>query len=51
MQGAVNHGATIMEVNTIRDLVIQICELAGMRNLKESKPQNGWGWKNGIVKL
>jgi len=51
MQGAVNHGAKVEEVNAIRDIVTQICELGGMKNLKNQNPQDGWGWKNGVVKL
>jgi hypothetical protein len=51
MHGAVNHGAKVEEVNAVRGIVTQMCELAGMRDLNDSASQGGWGWKKGVAKL
>ncbi|KAH8587158.1 hypothetical protein B0O99DRAFT_642543 [Bisporella sp. PMI_857] len=44
MGGALNHGATIKEVNAVRGLVIFVCEQAGMTT-------NGGGWRGDVAKL
>ena len=50
LKGAINNGATIEEVRAVRDVVIQVCKAAGMKNLDE-KNLEGWGWRQEPAKL
>ena len=49
MKGCLNHGASVEEVNAVREVVIKICEAAGMRQL-EAAP-GGWGWRGPVANL
>lgn len=51
MKGAVNHGATLEEVNAVRSWVMIICELAGMTELKNQTEKGRWGWQTTVAKL
>ncbi|EGY23162.1 uncharacterized protein VDAG_04600 [Verticillium dahliae VdLs.17] len=48
LRGALNAGASKDEVTAVRDLVIRICEAAGMQKLDASAP-GGWGWRGEIA--
>ncbi|KAG7104224.1 hypothetical protein HYQ44_015536 [Verticillium longisporum] len=48
LRGALNAGASKEEVTAVRDLVIRICEAAGMQRLDASAP-GGWGWGGEIA--
>lgn len=50
LKGAVNNGATFEEVRAVRDIVIRVCEAAGMRVLGERR-LDGWGWHGEVAKL
>ncbi|KAI9776945.1 MAG: hypothetical protein M1839_009187 [Geoglossum umbratile] len=50
LKGALNNGATAGEVRAVRDVVIQICEAAGMRKLGAGAP-GGWGWRGDVANL
>lgn len=50
LQGTVNNGATAEQVRAVRDVVIKICEAAGMRHLEE-KTVEGWGWRQPVANL
>lgn len=41
LQGARNHGATTEEVKAVRQVVLMICEILGMKNMEKGK--TGWG--------
>ncbi|KAK2002011.1 carboxymuconolactone decarboxylase [Colletotrichum falcatum] len=47
LRGALNGGASIEEVRAVRDIVIEICKAAGMRQLGDDMPA-GWGWRGGV---
>ena len=46
LQGALNNGASVEEIRAVRDVVVRICEVAGMERLGEATV-NGWGWGGG----
>ncbi|KAL0264626.1 hypothetical protein SLS55_000576 [Diplodia seriata] len=48
LRGALNHGATSDEIKAVREIVISICEAAGMRTLG-SDAVGGWGWREQIA--
>lgn len=48
LRGALNHGATIGEIKAVREIVISICEAAGMRKLDDDAV-GGWGWREAIA--
>ncbi|KAG4411250.1 hypothetical protein IFR04_015611 [Cadophora malorum] len=50
LRGAQNGGATLEEVNAVRDIVIKICESAGMRRLEDTDV-SGWGWREDVATL
>ena len=50
LKGAINNGATLEEVRAVRDVVIQICEASGMKQLDEQS-LDSWGWRNVPAKL
>ncbi len=54
LKGALNNGASREEVRAVRQLVVRICEEAGMRRLRDSDPDpelGGWGWRDEIADL
>ena len=48
--GALNNGATEEEVKAVRELVIKICEAAGMKTLEEGT-LDSWGWREAVANL
>lgn len=50
LMGAVNNGATPEQVRAVRDIVIEICEAAGMKPLGD-KTLEGWGWRQDVATL
>lgn len=48
LRGALNGGATVDEVKAVRDVVIKICESAGMTRLEDTVV-GGWGWREEIA--
>ncbi|OJD35693.1 carboxymuconolactone decarboxylase [Diplodia corticola] len=48
LRGALNHGATADEIRAVREIVISICEAAGMRTLG-GDAVGGWGWREQIA--
>lgn len=44
LRGAGNHGAGVEEVRAVREVVVRICEGAGMR-------VGGWGWRGEVADL
>ncbi len=50
LKGAMNNGATLEEVRAVREVVIRVCEAAGMKALDE-RTLDGWGWRGEIAKL
>lgn len=48
LRGALNGGATVDEVRAVRDVVIKICESAGMTRLEDTVV-GGWGWREEIA--
>lgn len=50
LKGAINNGANLEEVRAVRDIVLKVCEAAGMKPLNEST-RNGWGWRTEVAKL
>lgn len=50
LKGAVNNGATLEEVRAVRDVVIKVCEAAGMKALDEHA-LDGWGWRREVARL
>jgi alkylhydroperoxidase/carboxymuconolactone decarboxylase family protein YurZ len=37
LKGAVNNGATVEEVRAVRDIIVRICEVSGMRSIGEDE--------------
>ena len=50
LRGAVNHGAGVEEVRAVREVVVRICEGAGMRRVGEGEV-GGWGWRGEVANL
>ncbi|PVH85102.1 hypothetical protein DL98DRAFT_512033 [Cadophora sp. DSE1049] len=50
LRGAQNGGATLEEVRAVRDIVMRICENAGMRRLEDTDI-SGWGWREEVATL
>lgn len=50
LKGALNNGATVEQVRAVREVVIKICEAAGMQRLPEDSIQ-GWGWRSEIANV
>ncbi|KAI9678829.1 MAG: hypothetical protein M1817_005889 [Caeruleum heppii] len=50
LKGALNNGATVEQVHAVREVVIRICEAAGMRRPGQ-RGQAGWGWRDEVAKL
>jgi len=50
IMGALNNGATEEEVRAVRDLVIRVCELSGMKRLEEGTLES-WGWKEDVANV
>lgn len=48
LRGALNNGATIDEIKAVREIVISICEAAGMKRL-DGDAVGGWGWREQIA--
>ncbi len=48
--GALNNGATEDQVKAVRELVIRICEAAGMKKLEDGSP-DAWGWREEVANL
>lgn len=48
--GALRNGARREEVEAVREIVIMICETAGMKRLEEDTI-GGRGWKEEVAKL
>jgi alkylhydroperoxidase/carboxymuconolactone decarboxylase family protein YurZ len=48
--GALNNGATEEEVETVRAVVIKVCEASGMRRLEEGG-LDGWGWRDEVAQV
>ncbi len=53
LKGALNNGASREQVRAVRQLVVRICEEAGMRRLRDHpEPEPGeWGWRDEIADL
>ena len=47
--GARNFGAEVEEVRAVRDVVIRVCEAAGMKRFDEN--DCGWGWREPVADL
>ena len=47
--GAQNFGADAEEVRAVREVVIRVCEAAGMKRLDEGVC--GWGWKEAVANV
>ena len=50
LRGALNGGATVEEVRAVREVVIGICEAAGMKTIGLDVPA-GWGWRGDIASI
>lgn len=50
LKGAINNGATFEQVRAVRDIVLMVCEAAGMKALDE-RALNGWGWRTEVANL
>jgi alkylhydroperoxidase/carboxymuconolactone decarboxylase family protein YurZ len=50
LRGALNCGATVEEVKAVREIVIRICEAAGMQTIGDVVPA-GWGWRGEVASL
>jgi hypothetical protein len=50
LKGAINNGAKLEEVRAVREIVIKLCEAAGMKAL-DGRTLNGWGWRGEVAKL
>jgi hypothetical protein len=48
--GALNNGATEVEVKAVRDVVVKVCEAAGMKQLEENT-LDGWGWREDVANV
>ncbi|KAI9779758.1 MAG: hypothetical protein M1816_003427 [Peltula sp. TS41687] len=58
LRGALNNGAALENVRAVRDVVLRICEEAGMRRQLDGRTPTpgggwgwGWGWRGGVEKL
>jgi alkylhydroperoxidase/carboxymuconolactone decarboxylase family protein YurZ len=50
LKGALNHGATIEDVQAVRDAVINICIASGMRRVADNEHGTG-GWRSEVADL
>jgi alkylhydroperoxidase/carboxymuconolactone decarboxylase family protein YurZ len=50
LKGALNNGAKLEEVRAVQDVVIKVCQAAGMKALDNST-LDSWGWRREIAKL
>lgn len=50
LKGALNGGATVEEVKAVRNVVMEICEAAGMTMLDKTAA-GGWGWRTDVANL
>lgn len=50
LKGALNNGASVEEVQAVREVVIKVCEASGMEVFKEGTFRGG-GWRNEVAKL
>jgi hypothetical protein len=50
LRGALNGGAKVEEVKAVREVVMQICERAGMTMIDGFVPA-GWGWREEVASL
>lgn len=50
LKGALNNGATVEETRAVREIVVRICDAAGMAKLSETVP-GGWGWRGEVANL
>lgn len=50
LRGALNLGATVDEVQAVRETVIRICEASGMIKFGDAVPA-GWGWREDVASL
>ncbi|KAG4430770.1 hypothetical protein IFR05_013739 [Cadophora sp. M221] len=50
LRGAQNGGATVEQVRAVRNIVMRICESAGMRKLEDTDI-TGWGWREDVATL
>ncbi len=50
LHGAINNGATLQQVQAVREVVIKICEASGMKRLEDDE-SGGWGWRGPIANL
>lgn len=50
LRGALNGGATVEQVKAVRDIVIRICEAAGMKRISDDVPA-GFGWREEVADL
>jgi alkylhydroperoxidase/carboxymuconolactone decarboxylase family protein YurZ len=48
LEGALNGGAQVEEIRAVREVVIRICESAGMKRLEGTI---GYGWQYDIVDI
>lgn len=51
LRGALNNGATADEIKAVREIVISVCEAAGMRKLDDDDTLGGWGWREQIAEV
>lgn len=50
LRGALNGGATVEQVQAVRNVVVDICSAAGMKMLDANSPA-GFGWRNEVADL
>lgn len=50
LRGAVNLGASVEEVQSVRAVVVGLCERAGMKRLGGTEG-HAWGWREEVAKL
>ncbi|KAK4151176.1 hypothetical protein C8A00DRAFT_17388 [Chaetomidium leptoderma] len=50
LRGALNGGATVEQVKAVRNLVVELCQAAGMKMLDDSNPA-GFGWRSEVADL
>ena len=50
LKGALNNGATVEQVQAIRNMTVRLCEAAGMKRLAETD-MSGWGWRTDVANL
>lgn len=51
LKGALNNGASVENVRAVRNVVVRICEEAGMKMLDQRTPAGGWGWRWEVANL